>query len=262
MGKKIIITEEQLDKILNQDGKPKEYVPRKLTLDNIFLIAENHQRLYEGIFATYPIDKVRRFLLSYYHLPDSSVVIEDANNGEQSLIVTIRNTEERKSEIDKSMALCGYFPSFVVKCYNGDFLEITYEKRINDDADGMVRKHRFLYHITPSIYVDDILKNGLCPKSKNKKFNYPNRIYLTVDKLTVKDVKAYAEMLYPYIKQNKYTQDEGIYDNFALLQISVDELDEDVYSFYKDPNLDNAVYTIDNIPPEVIYVKYRSINIR
>ena len=265
MSKKIIINEKQLKtivtKMLNGGIVPENYVPRKLTMDNIFLIAEHQQHLYEGIYATYPIEKVRRFLLSYYRLPENAVTIEDAPNGEQSLIVLISNIDENKKEMDKSMALCGYFPSFISKPLGDEYLEITYEKNINDDADGLVKKKGVLYHVTPSIYVDDILQNGLCPKSKNKKFSYPNRIYFTLDKLDVRGVKAYAKMLYPHIKQNDYTKENEIYDKFALIQINIKELNIDNYSFYKDPNLDNAVYTTDNIPPEAIYVKYRNINV-
>ena len=265
MSKKIIVNEGQLKtivkEILTVDKVPKNYSPSKLTIDNIFLIAENAVHLYEGIYSTYPIEKVRNFLISYYHLPKECVTIEDAYNGEQSLVILIDNNSENKEKLDKSLALCGYFSSLVTERYNGEFLEITYEKRINDDANGIVSKQKYLYHVTPSVYVDDILINGLCPKSKNKKFEYPSRIFFTLDKLDVRGIRAYGEMLYPYIKQNQYTKDNGIYNSFALLQINVDDLNLEDYSFYKDPNLDNAIYTIDNIPPEAIQVKYRNINI-
>ena len=270
MGKKIYINEKQYEQLVEEiknDNKilssniPDSYCPRKLTLDNIFFLAEKVEYLYEGVFATYPIEQVKKFLLAYYHLPDRAVTIEQAPNGEKSLIILISNTEENKREIDKSLALCGYFPSFISNHLGDEFLEITYEKRINDDANALVKKAKHIYHVTPSVHVDNILKNGLCPKSKNKKFEYPDRIYFTIDKLDVRGVRAYAAMLYPHIKQNAYTKENDIYGSFALLQINVNDLDLDNYSFYKDPNLDNAVYTIDNIPPDVIYVKYRNINI-
>lgn len=267
MGKKIIITEEQSEMLIREiikDSNPflltnetKYYTGKNgVFWSNIFLLSEQAEYLYEGIFATYPIDKVREYLLRYYKLPDEYVTI----NGEETLTVCMRNTEENKTKMDKSLALCGYFPSYVKEIHGGDGIVVDYEKRINDDANSLVRKRKFIYHITPSIYIDSILKNGLCPKTKNKQFKYPERIYFYLDKLDPMETKEFGKMLYQYIEQDDYTRQNKLYDNFALLQINVKDLGE--HKFYKDPNLDNAVYTTENISPEAIYVKYRNITVK
>lgn len=240
---------------------PKEYYPsHHPSWDNIFWQAETNRHLYEGIFATYPIEKVRKYLMSYYKLPPQAVTIYD-NNGDQSLRVLISNTPENKEKMDKSLALCGYFPSYVSPLQNEEFLVIDYEKRINENAEDIVKKNRYIYHITPSINLDKIEELGLCPKSQNKEFLYPNRIYFYIGKMTPKDVVTFGNMLYPHIKQTEYTKANKIYDSFALIQVDTRDLDFDEVSFYKDPNLDNAIYTVDNIPPESVFVKYRNINI-
>ena len=81
-----------------------------------------------------------------------------------------------------------------------------------------------------------------------------------MDKLDPMETKEFGKMLYQYIEQDDYTKQNKLYDNFALLQINVKDLGG--HKFYKDPNLDNAVYTTENISPEAIYVKYRNITVK
>ena len=61
-----------------------------------------------------------------------------------------------------------YLPN--IECDN-IFIEAKY--------DYEVKIPKLLFHTSPIIFKNKILKNGLTPKSGNKLSNHPNRIYLS-----------------------------------------------------------------------------------
>jgi len=86
-----------------------------------------------------------------------------------------------------------------------------------------------LYHITDSDNTDKIEKQGLIPKSKSKKSIHPERIYLGTNKEDLLDGPLSEWVNKP-----------------VLYEIDNRELN---LKLHKDVNMENAVYTTDNIPP-------------
>lgn len=106
-----------------------------------------------------------------------------------------------------------------------------------------------MYHATPTIYIDKILKQGLVPKSKNSFSNYPDRVYFILgDDLTQENL-----MLFGYLQKNR--SGETIHDDnqYTILQIEIEKLLSNT-QMYIDPRAKNAVYTHDNIPPNAINI--------
>jgi hypothetical protein len=98
---------------------------------------------------------------------------------------------------------------------------------------------KLLYHCTPKIHLDKILKNGLYPKSKNKLSSHPPRVFLC-DNLN-KTISL--------VKQFKYQSNLGVW---TILEIDTSKIKE--FKIYIDPNYKNegGVYTMNNITPNAI----------
>jgi hypothetical protein len=86
-----------------------------------------------------------------------------------------------------------------------------------------------LYHITDFDNIEKIEKQGLIPKSKSKKSIHPERIYLGTNKEDLLDGPLSEWVNKP-----------------VLYEIDNRELN---LKLHKDVNMENAVYTTDNIPP-------------
>jgi hypothetical protein len=92
-----------------------------------------------------------------------------------------------------------------------------------------------LYHLTPTMYVKKILKNGLVPKSRSKKSYHPERIYLS---RSLDDAKK----LIPKFKELFNIE------NWTVLM--VDTILIYVLHLYKDQNFkDMGYWTLNTITP-------------
>lgn len=117
----------------------------------------------------------------------------------------------------------------------------------------------YLYHTTDSKYLDKILKYGLSPKSKNNRFFYPGRIFLSPSKefsdvLKLELIRQKSNFNYEKEKlawkssvdlRIKNFEGLTLYRDMMLLPDKVSEIDgADLGGFF----------TYDNIPPEYIEV--------
>lgn len=97
-----------------------------------------------------------------------------------------------------------------------------------------------LYHITPTKYVDNILNNGLKPKSDDLRHKYPPRIYVSDN----------IETLKPLSKElTRWKGDK----EYSILEINTNGLD---FKLYKDTTSAYKghyyIQDIENIPSENI----------
>ena len=112
----------------------------------------------------------------------------------------------------------------------------------------------YLYHTTDSKYLDKILKHGLTPKSKNTRFFYPGRIFLSPSKKlhdVLKPELIRQKCNFNYEKEKlawKSSVDFRI-KNFKGLTLYRDMM-VPVDSDYPE----GGVFTYNNIPPEYIEV--------
>lgn len=220
----------------------KQYIMTKNILDFDEFIEEIS--LNEGHLITYPADTVVRYIQKKYNLDDESVDILMGDKGE-SIIVDKEISQDILDKINLDLVnLAGYF------CVLDNDGVLFYDKKFDKEVFNELKqsgKIESFYHITPSKNDKKIQLCGLVPKYKNKKYTYPERIYLLSDE---------------NLRDNEY-----FFTDFSKHLHSVSNKDCYVFSVYKIDfsKLNNiklyvavnakdyiGYYTMDNIRPEWI----------
>ena len=114
----------------------------------------------------------------------------------------------------------------------------------------------YLYHTTDSKYLDKILKYGLVPKSKNNRFFYPGRIFLTPSKefsdvLKLELIRQKSNFNYEKEKLAWKSSVDLRIKNFKGLTLYRDMMLPAKHSL---DFPEGGFFTYDNIPPEYIEV--------
>lgn len=124
---------------------------------------------------------------------------------------------------------------------------ITYESKFSALTD-IPKK---IYHLSIQQYKDSILKNGLIPKSKNKKSIYLDRIYFCKE---VKDCKLLIQdMKYDYEKIKQENPKNEINTKWIIFEVDTVNIQD--LKLYKDTCFkDKGFYCVDNISPKTISV--------
>jgi len=160
----------------------------------------------------------------------------------------------------------GWFPSSMIMInnknmsnsvkYNEDFLiknqnkikeiTITYEAKY-DILQNIPDK---LYHLTTKEFKNNIIKNGLCPKRKNKKTIHLDRIYVCVDPKDCYSLINTMKLEYERIKSKNPLNKISI--EWLIFEINSAKLD---IKMYEDPKYKNkGYYIVENVPPNLIYI--------
>lgn len=251
MSKKILVTDKQFVQLVNEIKKrgikpllPRHYLNDPFSrFDNV-----NHTPLMEGIFRTYEPEKIVRFLEKRYG--DAAIVqVVNGENGEKVFLIKTGDIDSNQEVIDRDMALCGYFPSYVEK--RGNERTIQYEPSHQNTVNDEVRNKKYVYHLTQSQKASKILRSGLAPKTNNKKFKYPGRVYFFLTEPSYEKCLGLIDEFYQ--EEMRKNHGLGAYEGpYTLLKINTEHLDNVDFSY--DPNAEDCVYTYDNIPPEYIEV--------
>ena len=238
------LTEEDLKKMTNSI-----LFHLKETFDNPLTMPEEikNSPLMEGYFKTYPPEKVEKYLKERYG-KYAYVDRYENDNGVEVFRIGIYNDEDGIKVVDKDMSLCGYFPS--MKEIKGEMIYMFYEPRHQNKVNELVNDEEYIYHLTPSNKVGKILQNGLCPKTNNKKFNYPGRIYFFLHEPEKDDCLLLMKQF--YLEDVKNQNKVAYKGPYTLLRIDTEQIKGVNFSY--DPNAYECIYTYDNISPEAIEV--------
>lgn len=197
-------------------------------------------------------DEVVKCIQGKYHLPNNFIYKQEAFN---------------KIYIYIAVALLGINDDLIISEMNhlGFFLSLKGEKQIinglwyqvlrfepdyqmqEDKTDYIKSKYDNLYHLTPVYNLKDIFETGLKPKSNNKIYNYPERIYLLCPDIDRHDLIILGQNL---AIVNDNPQNNG---DYALLNIDITNIPDNIH-FYMDPNSEAGVYTNSIIPKENISI--------
>ena len=218
------------------------------SMDNPFLYSDT---LCEGLICTYPIETAIRYLkdyLGYTGEYGNLIKIEDMAQGTKGITVAIGNDwsgfEERKNDAIKCLRLCGY--SLVRTKHKYDTTILEFEPKNGNDLKDILKLHKHLYHAAPLKYKDKILKIGLVPKSKNKKFTHPPRVYLAYTQAGALNIVSQLEDI--------NTSTGGVPNKlYCIFEIDVSKLPRPV-KFERDSKYEWGCWTYENIPPSVISV--------
>lgn len=210
--------------------------------------------LSEGLIMSYPADKTINYVKKLFKIPDYG--IRESNGAIIiGIIVPNKNNMTTLNKIIRAMQLCGYFLSRpkidVLMMRSGKKTTLQFEPKYDHEVkDDMLKGEKELLHITLSKNVEKIKYIGLTPSSKNKMFNYPERIYLLKGSIPYEDIVNLAELLASVYNHNNKGEKRD-YD-YSVLHLDVDKL-PDTIRLFPDSNYEPyGLYTIDNIPPSAI----------
>jgi hypothetical protein len=216
------------------------------------------QKLEEGLVTTYPLDQTIRMIKNKFGLTDDDIFVNSFNNNgvetyKVGLTVPMSFDKNTLGEIKHMFISCGYFVSKEKKYPEFKALSMTFEPKYEKDITNYIKNNfNYLFHCTPNVYVERILKNGLIPYSRNTEYGYPERIYFMVgDELKKVQISVLFRVQVERIKKTMNipkTNDDG---KFSLLTIDVKRIPNNI-KFYSDPNAPLSIYTHDNIPAETI----------
>ena len=208
--------------------------------------------LEEGLIMSHSADKIVRYLHNKYNLTDNEV--ENYYDGTDYILVNKNLDTDLFDKINQVMVFGGYYKSD--KDDNDKYF--TYEKKFEKEVFGELKQSgeiKYLYHLSPSINDKKIQTIGLIPKSKNYRFNYPDRIYLLSDKDV--DNKPWfveqmcIELVKPILTFGKKSEIDRI-KTYSVYRIDFNKLDDiKLYIDYNASGFD-SYYTMDNIRPEFI----------
>lgn len=229
--------------------------------DDTELVKSRASELDEGLIKSYDAQNVKNIILKKFRLSPPQVLlnVRDVDGQKVTLLSVILTTLTYQSYIDdlvKFMDTCGYHQCVKERHQNG-FVILVFEPHFTQDISAEIKqKYKYLYHATPSIYVNKILSKGLIPMGANSHgknnalFLYPDRVYcmrgdnLTADQIGILRNIQTARSMKQISDNNEYT----------ILKISVGQLPDNIV-FYADPMVKSgAIFTHDNIPPQAISV--------
>lgn len=238
-----IFSKEKLEEIRRWFGPYDAY----MTFDSpiSMLWGKTSEQIDESLIKTYSIHDAKKHICRFFNLPDDAFVIKE-DDYKTYCYITFPNKGNSLEEIMKAMEWYGYF------CVIKNPKEITdgwyvlkFEPKFQENANKLLEKEKYLYHITLKSYKNKILTNGFVPYSRNQKFSYPERIYFMLGSNSPLDTLSLARQL----SVEKFGREEM--NKYCAFRISVEKLPNRIV-FHQDVNKNGSVWTTDNIPPSTI----------
>ena len=208
----------------------------------------------EGLITTYRAESVKDIVCRKFNISEECFQID---KDYKTIGLYLKTTMDSNTigEIENYMRTCGYHSARKRKLYTEDgvsYYFYLFEPKFSEDiTDSIKTRYKYLYHATPSICVNKILKKGLVPRSKNSMFTYPDRIYFMLgDNLNEEQLKVLCR-----VRALRFRKQSNIIDNndYSILRIDLSQVGNSV-KFYVDPFADEAIYTFENVSPKAISI--------
>lgn len=199
--------------------------------------------------STTPIEEMKDIIKKKFHFRDWQFAVENGDNNIK-LIVLYPGILRNSNIIKKTMESYGWYPSTSGFAYKGFMIwkVISFDPMFQDTITDEAKQGGVLYHWSPSYNYENIMLNGLMPKSENNKFDYPERLHLLKSNIPYKEM---FEIGYNLYKINKDKRNNGEY---ILFSINVSNLPNNIDFFY-DPRYEYGYYTKQSILPQYITPK-------
>lgn len=204
---------------------------------------ERDEMIFETILFSYSLNKFERDLYKYFKNYILYSSIENKRDEENNLYYDIKVGFKKGFNFENKtyQSLINFYN--VYKAEEKIDNKATHIWFKQDKTKDMTKKvyseHKYLYHITKSIYLDKILKYGLQPKSKTRGADYhPYRVYLLPDTISYKILMNYKKLL----------------DGDVILKIDLSKLPKmNIFDDSDTPNIE-AYYCENFIPPSCLGV--------
>ena len=197
-----------------------------------------------------PPDSVVNTIKQKYQL-DSRLIVKMEMHNQIYIYVIVACIGKNDTLIEEDMKKLGYYLGRrgEIQKVKNMFYQILqfepYSQLQNDETKNIKNKYKYLYHWTPEYNVNKILQSGLTPYNKNKKFTYPQRIYLMKGDSDLHKIMELGQLL---CSTNTDINNNGVY---CLLRINLNNIDNNI-RFYFDPYSEIGIYTEQNIPQKFI----------
>lgn len=219
----------------------------------------------EGLIKTEDCEKTIQLISRNINLKSNKIIVRREINSTKKLgdsysisFIFRSNTLNNGviQDIIRLANLCGWYLSSIFYngiTYNGDlgnfinifngggyafYFDAKFDVEISWDELPST-----LYHATLSKNVDNIVKNGLFPKSKSNISTYPSRVYFSYN--MEEAINFVKNKIMNMINNSVYNNNDN---EIGVIQLDLTKLRHD-YKFMKDSNSDfDAVYTYEPIP--------------
>lgn len=261
---KLRISQKELEEIIN-DVLEKLHINETLPSRVVFGEMLNREIITEGLITTYSpndtINILNNSKIKFYNIRARRIPNSIDNKTIYNIVLYFDSGlhnigAEYYNNIIHLLDVCGWFPSIIyangkklndidnsyelLKNYNMPFdmiCEAKFDVKVDDN--DLPDK---LYHITNTINLDKINKNGLTPKNKIKVSYHPERVYF-FDKSAINNFDRIAKFFYELDSKN---------NAFTLLEVDTNQLRSKI-DFYYDGNTDlKAFYSLEPISPLLI----------
>ena len=250
MNKELILSE---IKSLNErvDGRPYFGIyANGMSIDNplAWMWGDDKTLVNEGLVKTYPIEACKKHMMNFFGFSYNDFIIHNNADGTCSATLVFPCNGDNYANVVKAMDLYGYYPAIKdeKRTVSNGLYHMTFEPKFQKNANALLKTEKYLFHITPKVYKDKILKNGFVPYSRNNRNDYPPRIFFILGSNNPIDTLQMAKKL----STVKYQNEDNL-DKYCAFRIDVSKLPDNV-TFHIDPNKGGAVWTSDNISPSCI----------
>ena len=205
---------------------------------------------------------VRKAIMDTFPISEEQFKIEEGGHGLYAAIL-IALTDDNLDIIEQAMENKGFFRSqptndqLLHDRKNRPWIDVRFEPKDPDDVTEEVhRKYSKLYHLTPTIFEENILENGLKVSNNNPNYRYSeSRAFLSEGDADMNDIQKLVNTLFAQ------AQNRGIRNltpNYTLFTFDLTKMGNEIRFFY-DINEPKGLYTKVEVPPTHIVKKERIV---
>lgn len=202
--------------------------------------------LTEGVKETIDIEDAKKAIMDKYWLEDWQFEMREAQNNIKIALI-IPKIRLNVEMVIEDMLSMGYYECdrFILDIERMSYVVIRFDPRYPKDITNLVRKMKYIKHLTPKYNLNSIQTQGFIPSSKNEKFNYPSRIHFLKENINYENINFLG---YQLCKTNNNPKNNGEY---VLFTLDVSKIPDGV-SFVGDSCYEYGICTEDKIPFDTV----------
>ena len=217
------------------------------TFGDPLMALSKKKRLNEGKDRkTFDIEDVKKTILKNYKLEEEQFVISTEENDIKVALI-IPHIGDNEKLIIEDMESLGYYETIrgVVEIENMEYVLIRFDPRYPKDITDIIRKMKYIKHLTPKYNLESIKEHGFIPLYKNEIFKYPPRTHFIKENIDDKNLMFLGQQLCDY---NSNEKNDGTYVLFIL---DVSRIPQNV-KFVGDSCYEYGICTEDKIPFDTV----------
>lgn len=256
------------DDIFNLNEIPMEILDKGWVRYHPYLFNINHRNplanrvIEESTDYEKQIHIVKNAIIQTFPINEEQFKIVNGSHGLFAAIL-VSLADDNVDIIEHVMEDKGFFRSkptdsqLLIDRKNRKWVDVRFEPKAPDDVTEEIhRKYSILYHLTPSIFEENILENGLKVSNNNPDYRYSEpMVYFSEGDVDKNDIQQLVNTLYAQA-QNRHIP--NLTPNYTLFIFDLRNMGNDIRFFYdiKEPK---GIYTKVSIPSSFIIRSERFI---